>query len=344
MATDRTSRIVVAGAGSIGCYVGGCLALAGRHVTLLLRAVLAGAIARHGLLLTDLEGVDRTLPSPALRLAIDPRAALAEADIVLVTVKSGATAEMAGLIARHAPAGAIVVSLQNGVANLDALRARLAASQRPVAGMVPFNVVQTRPERDRPRFHRASSGTILIAPGLPGLRAALDVPGARLAEHDDMTGVLWSKLLVNLNNALNALSDLPLAAELADRGWRSLLAAQIVEALAVLKAAGIEPARLESVPPKAIPFILRLPNPIFKLVARRMLAIDPEARSSMWEDLQLRRQTEIDYLQGAILALAEKVGLAAPVTERVARLVKGAESVGAGSPALRPSHVAGAAS
>ena len=66
MAIDRTSRIVVAGAGSIGCYVGGCLALAGRDVTLLLRPALADSIGRHGLRISDLDGADRALPASAL--------------------------------------------------------------------------------------------------------------------------------------------------------------------------------------------------------------------------------------------------------------------------------------
>jgi 2-dehydropantoate 2-reductase len=340
MVIDRTSRIVVAGAGSIGCYVGGCLALAGRHVTLLLRPVLADAIAGHGLRISDLDGADCDLPPSTFAFATDPGAGLAGADIVLVTLKSGGTSDMGSLIARHAPADAIVVSLQNGVDNVAALRAHLGPEQQAVAGMVPFNVVQSREEGGRPRFHRATSGTLLIAAGVPGLREALDVPGAAVAEHADMTGVLWGKLLLNLNNALNALSDLPLAKELGDRRWRRLLAAQIEEALAVLMAAGVQPARIEGVPMRAIPSILRLPDVLFRLVARRMLAIDPQARSSMWEDLRLGRPTEIDHLQGAILALADNAGIAAPLTERIARLIKGAESAGAGSPGLGPAQVA----
>jgi len=339
---DRTSRIVVAGAGSIGCYVGGCLALAGRQVTLLLRPTLAEAIARCGLRVSDLDGADRTAPASALQLATDPGSALASAAIILVTVKSGATPEMAELIARHAPADAAVVSLQNGVGNLEALQSRLVASRRLVSGMVPFNVVQTRGDGQCPRFHRATSGTMLVASGVPGLREALDVPGARVDEHADMTGVLWGKLIVNLNNALNALAGVPLAAELADRRWRLLLAAQIDEALAVLKAARVRPARIEGVPTRAIPLILRLPDTLFRLVARRMLAIDPEARSSMWEDLLRGRTTEIDYLQGAILALAKTSGVATPVTEQIVRLIKDAERARAGSPGLQPAQVAGA--
>ena len=107
----------------------------------------------------------------------------------------------------------------------------------------------------------------------------------------------------------------------------------------MLKAAGIRPARIEGVPPGAVPRILRLPNWLFRRVAERMLAIDPEARSSMWEDLERRRPTEIDYLQGAILALAAKTRVRAPLTERIVRLVKEAEAARAGSPGLTPEQV-----
>jgi 2-dehydropantoate 2-reductase len=339
MTADCRLRIAVAGAGSIGCYVGGCLALAGRDVTLLLRPALAEAVARHGLRVSDLDGADRVLAPSAVRLATDPAAAFAGADVILVTVKSGATGAMAGLIAEHAVSGVTVVSLQNGVGNVDVLLARLGAMARVVPGMVPFNVVQTHAAGEPPRFHRATSGTVQIGAGAAGLREALDVAGVAVAESRDMTGVLWGKLLLNLNNALNALAGIPLAAELADKRWRRLLARQIDEGLAVLRAAGMRPARIEGVPPSAIPRILRLPDWLFKRVARRMLAIDPEARSSMWEDLGARRPTEIDHLQGAILALAGNVRMQVPLTQRIVDLVKAAEAARAGSPGLTPEQV-----
>lgn len=339
MATERKPRIVVAGAGSIGCYVGGCLALAGRDVTLLLRPSLAEIIAGQGLCISDLDGANRVLAPSEIKLATDPAAAFADADIVLVTVKSGATAAMAGLIAEHASAGATVVSLQNGVGNVDLLLARLGGIGRIVAGMVPFNVVQTYGGAAPARFHRATSGTIMIGAGAQGLRAALNVKGMKVDEHADMPSVLWGKLMLNLNNALNALSGVPLATQIADRRWRLILARQIAEALGILKAADIKPARIEGVAPTMIPRILRLPDWLFRRVARRMLAIDPEARSSMWEDLDRLRPTEIDYLQGAILALAARSRMPAPVTEGIVRLVKQAEATKAGSPALAPEQV-----
>ncbi len=339
MAITPGAPIVVAGAGSVGCYVGARLAAAGRNVTLLLRPALGAAIARHGLIVGD--GARETpLTASALRVCNDPRSALKSAAIVLVTVKSGATADMAALVARFAPEHACVVSLQNGVANPDALRAGLAPGQRTVAGMVPFNVVAEHADGEAPRFRRASRGTVQIARGVAGLRAVLDVAGVRVAERDDMPAVLWAKLLLNLNNALNALSGLPLALQLADRRWRLLLAAQIAEALPILATRGIRPARIEGIPPGALAALLCLPDFLFRRVARRTLAIDPQARSSMWEDLRRHRKTEIDFLQGAILGLADAAAVAAPLTRRIVELVRAAEAAGAGPPGLRPDQVA----
>jgi 2-dehydropantoate 2-reductase len=134
---------------------------------------------------------------------------------------------------------------------------------------------------------------------------------------------------------------MPLAAELADRRWRILLSDQMREGLAALKAAGIKPGRVEGVHPRLIAFALRFPNTLFRLLARRLLAVSPEARSSMWEDLEAGRRTEIDYIQGEIVRTATRVGRSAPVTKRVMHLIKEAEGTCRGSPGLSPAAVAG---
>jgi 2-dehydropantoate 2-reductase len=333
---NAEKTIVIAGAGSIGCYVGGCLALAGRKVVFLARPRIAEALLGGGLRVTDLDGRDRSIKP--VSVTADPAAALTNADLVLVTVKNGATEEMAALIAAHTRGDVVVVSLQNGVGNAERLRAGLGS--RPVlAGMVPFNVVQSA-EGDLPlHVHRASEGKVMIeAPGLAGL---LDVEGLAVETHADIKAVQWGKLLINLNNALVALSGLPLASELADRRWRLILAGQIDEALEAMKASGIAPARIGGLRPGLLPKLLRLPDWLFRLVARRMLAIDPQARSSMWDDLQRGRPTEIGDLQGAVLSLAEKAGTPAPLLKRVAALVRQAEREKRGSPGLTPEAVAG---
>jgi 2-dehydropantoate 2-reductase len=334
-AFNRPPRITVAGAGSIGCFIGGSLALAGQKVTLLLRPELAQEIEREGLRISDIDGNDRTLPARALRLTGEPAAALADADVVLVTVKSGATAEIAALLARHARADAVVVSLQNGVGNVAALRACLGP-RAVIAGMIPYNVVTWRGKGAAPRFHRATSGTALIADMVRGLDALLNTPGAPFRTHRDMPGILWGKLIINLNNALNALSGLPLATQLADRRWRVLLAAQMREALAVLAAASIRARAITRVPLRAVPSSLCLPDALFNRLARRLLAIDPEARSSMADDLARGRRTEIDHLQGAIVALGRQMQRPTPISSHIVALLQEAEAAGVGSPKLAP--------
>lgn len=338
---DSSARIVVAGAGSVGGYVGGALAAGGRKVALLARARIADAIHTHGLRVTDNEGRERLVELPTIEVTTEPAGAMADADVVLVTVKSGATAEMAELIAAHAPRDAPVVSLQNGIGNADMLR-RALPEHTVLAGMVPFNVVQRSDAGAAFHVHRASGGTMLVEPGVGGLAVLLDVEGLTTATHADMQAVLWGKLLLNLNNALVALSGLTLVEELSDRSWRRILAAMMQEGLATMKAAGIQPVAAAGPPPALIPHLLRLPDGLFRLLARRMLAIDAKARSSMWEDLAQGRITEIDELQGAIVRLAETAGTETPLNKRVMDLIRKAENERAGSPGLTPSEVSSA--
>jgi 2-dehydropantoate 2-reductase len=142
--------------------------------------------------------------------------------------------------------------------------------------------------------------------------------------HDDMRAVAWGKLLLNLNNPVNALAGVPLREELLDRGYRRVLADLMEEGLAVLVAAGVRPARLTPVPPAWLPSLLRLPTPIFRRLASRMLTIQPEARSSMYDDRLAGRATEIGDLCGAVVRLAEQQGQSAPRNRRMVELIESA--------------------
>nr|WP_314446050.1 2-dehydropantoate 2-reductase [uncultured Sphingomonas sp.] len=320
-------RIVIAGAGSIGCFVGGLLALGGAEVVLLARPRIAEEVVHFGLHLTSLEGWSERISPHGLRIETDPAAALAGAHLVLVTVKSGATKAMGQLIAAHAPAGVPVVSLQNGLGNAALLRSVLP-DRAVYAGMVSFNVLH----QGEGRFHRGTSGPLVIESGAPLLTA----PHLDMLTHQDMGAVLAGKLVYNLNNALNALSGLTLRNQLADRRWRLILAAAQEEALAVFAAEGIQPWSLGKIPISRFPRLLRLPDLLFRLVSRRGVRIDASARSSMWEDLERRRQTEVNELQGEVIRRAAALGLPVPVNRAIADAIKAAEQAGAGSPWLDP--------
>ncbi|NUR12458.1 MAG: 2-dehydropantoate 2-reductase, partial [Bradyrhizobium sp.] len=290
---------------------------------------------RFGLLLTDYDGSERKLRAGQLALSEDPMI-FHSAGIVLVTVKSADTAAVADRIAQHAPEDAVIVSLQNGVGNVAALRERLGG-RRVLAGMVPFNVIAM----GEGRFHRSTSGDIHIGADAGNTAAALSVPGLAMRPSADITGVQWGKLIINLNNALSALSDMPLAAQLANREWRKLFADQMEEGLAVLKAAGITPVSATPIPMNWTPTLLRLPDMIFNAILGRTMKIDPEARSSMWQDLKQGRKTEIDYLQGAVIALAEQNHVGVPLMRRIVALIREAEAVGNGPPHLTPQQIRG---
>jgi 2-dehydropantoate 2-reductase len=259
---------------------------------------------------------------------------LGNADTILVAVKSNDTAEAAELIARHGVRGAVVISLQNGVSNAEVLRASLPG-RAVLAGMVPFNVQSL----GNGRFHRATSGDIVLERDAADTAAALSVAGLKLRPSDNIAGVQWGKLVLNLNNALNALSGLPVRAQLAQRAWRMVMADQWAEALGVLNAAGIRSVSATPVPASWTPFLLRLPDALFEAILGRTMTIDASARSSMSDDLLRGRRTEIDFLQGVIVDLAKRHGVDAPLSRRVVALIKQAEAAGGGLPNLTPEQV-----
>lgn len=317
---NATADIVIYGAGSIGCYLGGRLQ-AHAGVRLIARPRLAAALREHGLVLSDLHGYHATVAPGSISLGDGP--ADAQARLVLVTVKSGDTAQVAQELASSLAPGTVVVSMQNGLENADVLR-RALPHCTVLAGMVPFNVVQ----RGSGVFHQGSDGQLMVErdPAFAPFAAVFTAAGLPVDQRDDMAAVQRAKLLLNLNNAINALSDLPLRDELAQRGWRCCLALAMSEALDVFASAGLPLARLTPLPPTWIPAVLRLPDAIFARLATRMLAIDPLARSSMWEDLQHGRRTEIEALQGAVVRIASETGRRAPTNERLIELVRQCEA------------------
>jgi 2-dehydropantoate 2-reductase len=321
---SAAAKICVYGAGSIGCYVGGRLKATGTDVAFVGRPRLAQEVTHHGLHLTDFHGADLHVAGDHLPFFTNPTGASA-ADLVLVTVKSAGTAEAGRELAQVLPSRALVLSLQNGMGNAEVLRKELP-NHTVLEGMVPFNVVN----RGNGEFHQGSEGD-LAAADHEGLRLYLPMferAGLPLKLHPQIHSVQWAKLLLNLNNPVNALSDLPLKEQLAQRDYRRCVAITQREAIDLLNAAGVKLARLTPLPPHWIPAMLSLPDWIFRRVANQMLEIDPLARSSMWEDLQAGRTTEVDWLNGEILRLAQKLGRAAPANARMIELVREAESGG----------------
>ncbi|RTL23877.1 MAG: 2-dehydropantoate 2-reductase [Burkholderiales bacterium] len=313
--------VLVMGAGSVGCFIGGLTQLAGVPVHFVGRPRVLAGLRRQGLRLTDQDGGDRRIPALELRLHEEPPAEL-KPDLVLLCVKSGATAEAATALGLTLPPGTPVVSLQNGIGNASLGRAT-APQLRWHAGMVPFNIA----ELSAGHYHRGTGGALAAeaAAGDTALSAwqkALAHLGLPLELHDDLAPVQWGKLLLNLNNPVNALSGLPLRDELLQRGYRRVLAALQHEALDLLDAARQPVAQLTPLPPRRLLTMLRMPDIVFRLAAARMLRIDAKARSSMADDLAQGRTTEIDALCGEVVRLAQRLKRGAPLNASMQALIE----------------------
>ena len=322
---DAPVRITVIGAGVVGCYLGGRLA---RHadVTLVGRPHVLDPIRAVGLTVESGEGEgDRIhVPAEQLTLAETPES-VRHADVVLVCTKARSTATATAAFVPHLRPEAVVVGLQNGLHSTDTIRDGVDVA--PVlAGIVPFNVARTGPAT----YRRTSAGEIVMdahprAAALVDVLRAADVP---VRTTRDMQAVLHGKVLMNLNNAVQALSGLPLRSQLLDRDLRRCVALCQAEAYRVCWAVGVVPKVPVTAPARLLPTIMRLPTPVFRTLAARVLRVDADGTSSMYDDLVRGRPTEIDVLQGEIAEMASRLGLPAPACERGVELIREAEAAG----------------
>jgi len=311
-------NIAIFGAGSIGCYLGGQLAQTGVNVTFIGRKRFKSAIEKNGLTLTHFERDAIKLSPDKFTFSLEPKD-IASADIILLTTKSQDTAEAAKSLKAHAKDEAIIISFQNGVSNAELLRKNIP--QTVLGAVVPFNVTGTGPGR----FHCGTEGDLTVQKiedtRLEGLQSLFAKTGQDLVLSDNILGVQWGKLLVNLNNAFNTLTGGTLREGLLQRDYRRGLALVVEEGLRVAQGAGIAPAAFGKADAAKMIKILRLPNFIYKIIMNRIVKIDAAARSSMLDDLEMGRVSEIDYLQGEIVRLAEATGQTAPYNKIIYNMV-----------------------
>lgn len=320
---DGGPKIVILGAGSVGCFIGGAWQAAGLDVTFIGRKTISREVDEHGLTLTDYDGWRVHLPPGDLDYRCGPEA-LDEADVIALCVKSGGTAAAAQEIANYARDGSTVVSFQNGVSNIDVLEQGLGGRLEIARGLVPYNVAAL----GQGKFHKGVAGELWAdrRGATRNLSERLGHEGpAALNLSDQMLDLAWGKLLINLNNGVNALSGRTLIEELKKRDYRRVFAASIREGLDLLKRVDIEPATIGSVSAAMLPRILAAPDWVFNSVFLKRWKIDDKARSSMADDIAAGRKTEIDYLNGELVRLAERLQTDAPVNRKIVELVRAAE-------------------
>lgn len=316
---------LVFGAGLIGGYLGASLMISGREVGWVVRAKTRENLSR-GLRITDYAGNDRYVDNLQF---VDPGDVHQPPEILWLTIKCTALEAAVDDVRSIIGPDTLIISLQNGLGAETYLQAQFS-KHRVVRGVMTANVA----ELNSNHLHRGTSGGIDL-PSLPEtlrLNSSFNYEGLPLGFCDNFDGFVWAKLQLNLNNPLNALANIPLKEQLKQRDFRRILAAAMDEYIQVIKRLDIELPRLTPLPPTWIPSVMRLPNWLFTRIAARMLAIDPEARSSMWSDLSHGRKSEIDFLNGALVDIAQTLGINCPVNQAICDLIHeveaGRESIG----------------
>jgi 2-dehydropantoate 2-reductase len=307
-------RILIAGAGALGSVVGGLLAAGGWDVTLLGRRRHVEAARADGLVIDGLFGTHRVVGG--LAYATDVAELRGPFTAILLTVKAWDTARAAAAVAPHLARDGVLVSLQNGLGNLEAA-ARAVGEERVLGARVIFGAELVAPGRARVTVY---ADPVLVGSPDPGDRrrcaaaarwaSALAAAGVPAEPTDDIVAELWAKVLYNAAlNPLGALlglryGELPLRDD-----TRAIMDTVIEEAFAV--------ARAEDV-------ALRWPDDATyrEEFYGRLVPATAEHRSSMLQDIEHGRPTEIDAINGEVAARGARRGVPAPVNATLTRLIR----------------------
>lgn len=301
--------IAVVGAGAVGSYFGGLLALAGQRVTLVGRLPHVQAVQRHGLRLQLASGTVTAHPDATTELA-----GVRGADLVLVCVKCNDTEGVARELAPLLDTDALVLSLQNGVENVATLARHL---RQPVMPAVVY-AATALPEPGL--VQHFGGGEIVIGPAgaapnaadnrLQAVAAVFAAAGVAVRLSQGVVTEMWAKLVVNCAcNAISALTQTSYAQMATVPAVQALQHAAVHEAVAVARADGQDLA----------------PQALLAAVAR-IAATMPAQRSSTAQDLARGRPTEIQYLNGHVVRRGAALGIATPVNQALTALVQLAET------------------
>ncbi len=307
------ARILIAGAGALGSVFGGFLQRYGHAVTLLGRAPHLAAIATGGL---RIDGIWGECSVDGFALVSDAAQLVGRFDCILVTVKSFDTAGVAARLADHLVPDGIVVSLQNGLGNIEALQGELGP-ERVLGGRVIFGATIPHPGAVRVTVYAEPVllGAWGEAPvGLADTARAWAVEITRIGIPTQYTAnlpaALWGKVFYNAAlNPLGALLGVHYGALAEDEATRSIMDEVIGEAHAVACAEGI------SLPwPSAAAYR--------ELFYDRLLPPTYDHRSSMLQDLERGRRTEIDAINGEVWRRGQSHAIATPNNALLTRLVR----------------------
>ena len=296
-------KVAVIGAGAIGSLFGGLLTEAGADVWLVdVWRDHVDAITTRGLSI-DREGSTRTVRAKA---TTDP-AQVGQADLIIVLVKSPDTAAAASAVRAVAGPEGVLLTLQNGLGNAETL-ADVVEPARVMAGTTSHGVTLLGPGHIR---HAGVGPTVIGMWSGDDHARARDVArfltdaGIETTDDENIVAVLWDKLFVVVGlNAITALTGIKTGRLLELEASRDLVRAAVDEAVAVALALEVQ-VREDPV------------GHVFEVV--RATATN---RTSMGQDVDNKRQTEIGAINAAVVREARRLGIEVPVNRTLTALIE----------------------
>jgi 2-dehydropantoate 2-reductase len=333
--TSPKLNILVFGAGAIGGYLGGSLALQGHRLVFLERAHNVPALQEQGLHLQIGEHSHHL--KPEVVTSIEQALALTSFDVAFFALKSydtdGALQPLLPYVAKLPP----FVCLQNGVEN-EASLAAVLGKDRVIAGTVTTAVAKDGPGVIRLERLRGV-GIANTQPFATTLVDAMNAAGLNARLYESAASMKWSKLLTNLlTNASCAILDMSPAQVMADPALFAIEMRQLREALAVMRSLNLSVFDLPGTPVRALAIGTRLPAALARpLMARAVGRGRGGKMPSLHIDLHSGRgRSEVGWLNGAVVRAARQSGLTAPVNaflfDTLSSLVAGKENPFRGNP------------
>ncbi|MDQ6962742.1 MAG: 2-dehydropantoate 2-reductase [Mariprofundaceae bacterium] len=299
----------IAGAGAVGCHYGSLLQQAGYDVVFLARGYQLRQLQKYGL-----HHISQDQECLLSVHASDDPSIVKDVDVVLLTCKMTALDDLLSDIAIHVQPDCTFMTLQNGVLAADMVlkyfpnHAVLTASafigvRMPEVGHVVHSAAGN--------IMWGSWHDSVPMQSVKQLAFALDAASIPQSYQEDMTFVLWNKMLWNCGfNAFSALTR-RYASELAkEMQYASLVRLAMQEVVAL--------AQLKNIPLNEEHIDLHLQNTV------QASLIQP----SMWQDIVAGKTTEIDFLNAYVVDQAQGLGLATPINAYFTTLIRALEGHG----------------
>jgi len=296
-------KTVIIGSGAMGSLFGGLLKLSGEKVLLVARRVeYVNAIKQKGLIIEE-RGNIQTIP---IDITTD-LTSIGEADLVLIFVKTYQTEKALKDSLSLKGERTIFLTLQNGLGNEEVL-SKYIEPKNILLGITGQGATLIEPGRIR---HAGWGKTFIgeldgrITPRVNQISDMFSKAGIETEVSTHIHDLVWEKVLINVGiNALTALTGL--------KNGELLDYPETVRLMEALVSEAVEVARRKG--------ILIKGNPIEKV--KEVAELTRENRSSMGQDFDYRRKTEIDAINGAIVREAEQLGISVPFNQAITDLVK----------------------